>query len=50
MTEKKEYKRLPFEQYFIDQSLGHYGGKSGFEVKYKKVIYEHKHHKHDAYY
>lgn len=44
------YKRLPFNQYFADQSLGHYGGTPRFEVKYKEVKYKHKNHEHNAYY
>ena len=36
------YKRLPFEQYFSDQSLGEWGGKPRFEVNYKEVKYNNK--------
>ena len=51
MARKKKYKRLPFEQYFIDQSLGNYGGTRRFKVPYKKVEYKCRHnHPHDAYY
>jgi hypothetical protein len=50
-TNKKKYKKLPFEQYFIDQSLGNYGGTPRFQVPYKKVEYKCRHnHPHDAYY
>lgn len=54
-----EYKRLPFEQYFIDQSLGLYlneeekaaGAKPRFEVPYKEVKYKCRHgYDHNTYY
>lgn len=43
------YKRLKFEQYFIDQSLGR-GGTPSIKVDYKKVQYKGSLLKHDAYY
>lgn len=46
-----DYQKLPFEQYFIDQSLGNYGGKPRFKVPYVEVKYKCRHgHEHNAYY
>lgn len=48
---KLMYTRLPFEQYFIDQSLGNYGGTPRFIIPYIKVEYKCRHNQpHDAYY
>ena len=51
---KIEYKRLPFEQYFIDQSQGAQGGetKPRFKINYELTEYEHDDgdkHKHTIY-
>lgn len=43
------YNKLPYQQYFIDQSLGNYGGKPRFKVDYEETIYEHDNHKHTIY-
>lgn len=43
------YKRLPFEQYFIDASKG-IGGTPSIEVDYSKVVYEYKKKSYNAYY
>ena len=45
-----KYKKLPYEQYFIDQSSGSRGGKPRFKVNYEEMIYEHNNHKHTIYY
>lgn len=45
-----KYTRLPFYQYFSDQSLGKYGGKPRFTVDYKNIKYKHIGHKHDVAY
>lgn len=44
------YKKLSYNQYFIDQSMGNYGGKPRFKVNYEETIYEHGKHKHTIYY
>lgn len=44
------YKRINFGQYYVDQSLGNYGGKPTITVEYKKVEYKGRFLKHDAYY
>lgn len=44
------YTKLPFEQYFIDQSLGSRGGKPQIKVNYKEVKYKHGKHEHNAFY
>ena len=45
------YQKLPFEQYFIDQSQRRNQGTPRFAVPYKKIEYTCRHgHKHDAFY
>lgn len=44
------YKRLPFEQYYVDQSLGNYGGVPQIHFEYNKVEYKGRFLKHDAFY
>lgn len=44
------YERLNFEQYFIDQSLGLWGGVPEVEVNYKYIEFEHRGHLHNGYY
>lgn len=43
------YIRLPFQQYFIDQSLGTRGGTPRFRVDYEETIYTHNNHNHTIY-
>ena len=50
----REYKKLPYQQYFIDHSQGAYGGetKPRFKVDYELTEYMHdegKDHKHTIY-
>lgn len=44
-----DYKKLPYQQYFIDQSNGSQGGTPRFKVNYVETLYEHKDHQHTIY-
>lgn len=44
-----EYQKLPYEQYFIDQSQGSRGGTPRVSITYKETVYLHKDHEHTIY-
>ena len=44
-----QYQKLPYQQYFIDQSQGSRGGEPRVKINYQETIYEHGKHTHTIY-
>lgn len=44
-----QYQKLPYQQYFIDQSQGTQGGEPRIKINYQETIYEHGKHTHTIY-